>query len=64
MTTIMIYPASITCEMVPEWENKFDDELLNHDNDSLNLLEEEEVDPNRFLNMKAGLQLRDEDDDY
>lgn len=41
MSTIMIYPASITCQIVPEYQNNFDDSLYNHTNNSFNLLNEE-----------------------
>lgn len=42
METIFIYPASVAVEIVPEYENDFDDSLHNHKNNSFNLLREEE----------------------
>lgn len=41
MSTISIYPASITCSLVPEFENTFDDALYDHSDNSFNLLNEE-----------------------
>lgn len=41
MSTIMIYPASITCQIVPEYEDNFDKSLYDHTNNSFNLLNEE-----------------------
>jgi len=42
MSTIMIYPASITCELVPEYENTFSNASYIHKTDSFNLLNREE----------------------
>lgn len=42
METIFVYPASVALEIVPEYENDFNDSLLNHKNNSFNLLTEEE----------------------
>ena len=42
VSNIMIYPASIACELVPEFENTFNDSSYNHAHDSLNLLNREE----------------------
>lgn len=42
MSTIFIYPASVACEIVPEYENDFNDSLHQHKNNSFNLLAEEE----------------------
>lgn len=42
LTTGMVYPASITCELVPEYENTFSPTLHDHTNTSFNLLEEED----------------------
>lgn len=42
MTNGMIYPASITCELVPEYENTFHESLHDHTYTSFNLLEEED----------------------
>lgn len=39
---IMIYPASLTCELVPEFENVFDKQLYNHSNDSMNAMARED----------------------
>ena len=38
----MIYPASLICEIVPEYTNTFDSSLEFHGDNSLNILEEEE----------------------
>jgi len=37
----IVYPASITCELVPEYENDFSKSSYDHKHDSLNLLSEE-----------------------
>ena len=42
LTNSIVYPASITCELVPEYENTFDESLHDHTYTSFNLLEEEE----------------------
>lgn len=42
ISNIMVYPASIACEIVPEYENTFSDSAYNHANDSFNLLHREE----------------------
>jgi hypothetical protein len=42
MTTGIIYPASITCEIVPEYENIFSPSLHDHQYTSFNLLNEED----------------------
>lgn len=39
---IMIYPASLTCRLVPEFENTFSENLHNHKTNSFNLLNREE----------------------
>lgn len=36
----MIYPASITCKLVPEYENTFESSLYSHNNNDFNLLNE------------------------
>lgn len=41
LSNIMIYPASITCKIVPQYENDFQDQLLDHSTNSFNFLEEE-----------------------
>ena len=38
----MIYPASLTCKLVPEYENTFSSNLLHNHNHSFNLLNREE----------------------
>lgn len=42
LTNGIVYPATITCELVPEYESTFDESNHNHDYSSFNLLEEEE----------------------
>jgi hypothetical protein len=42
ITSIMIYPCSLTCKLVPEFENTFSDNHFYHRNDSFNLLNREE----------------------
>lgn len=42
MMTTMVYPASITCEIVPEFENTFEKSLLNYKRTDFNLLNSEE----------------------
>ena len=42
LSTIMIYPASITCKLVPEYENTFSSSQYNHKHSSFNLLNEED----------------------
>ena len=42
LTNIMVYPASIACEIVPEYENTYTPSLNNFTNSSFNLLNEEE----------------------
>jgi hypothetical protein len=44
LTNIMVYPASIACEIMPEYENTFRKSLKSHKNDSFNLLNGEEED--------------------
>lgn len=41
MTTIMVYPASIACEVVPEYTNTFSDSDFNHSFDNFDLLSDE-----------------------
>lgn len=38
----MVYPASITCELVPEYEDTYQNTLNDFDNNSFNLLNEED----------------------
>ena len=42
LSTIMIYPASITCKLVPEYENTFSNDTYNHQTNSFNILNKEE----------------------
>ena len=42
LSNIAIYPASITCKLVPEFENTFDNALYDHTDNSFNLLKDEE----------------------
>lgn len=43
MSTIMLYPASITCRLVPEWKNTaHDSQIVNFKTQDFNLLREEE----------------------
>lgn len=44
ITSIMIYPASLTCRLVPEYDNTFSSNLLDHKRNSFNLLRTEEDD--------------------
>jgi hypothetical protein len=40
MSTIMIYPASITCKLVPEYEDTYSNSKDNFKHSSINLLNE------------------------
>lgn len=42
ITGIMIYPASLTCKLVPEFENTFSSATYNHKHNSFNILNREE----------------------
>lgn len=42
ISSIMIYPASLTCKLVPEYETTVSTNLLTHKKDSFNLLREED----------------------
>ena len=42
ITGIMIYPCSLTCKLVPEFENTFTENHYNHKTNSFNLLNREE----------------------
>ena len=44
LSNIMVYPASVACEIVPEYENTFSKSLKSHKNNSFNLLNSEEED--------------------
>lgn len=54
LSNIMIYPASITCQIVPEYYDEFDKSLHDHSGNSFNLLNEEgdgnlfDTVPNRY----------------
>ena len=43
LSTTMIYPSSITCKIVPQYEDSYDRALLDHSTNSFNLLEEEDM---------------------
>ena len=42
LSNIMVYPASITCELVPEYENTYHNALNDFSDTSFNLLNEED----------------------
>lgn len=42
MSATMIYPASITCEIVPEWKNNFESSQMMYKNTDFNLLNTED----------------------
>lgn len=42
ITGIMIYPASLTCKLVPEYENAFTPDNFDHKHSSFNLLNRED----------------------
>lgn len=42
ITGIMIYPASLTCKLVPELQNTFTSDSFNHTHNSFNLLNRED----------------------
>jgi hypothetical protein len=42
ITSMMIYPCSLTCKLVPEYENTFSSSHFSHKNNSFNLLNREE----------------------
>ena len=42
LSNIMVYPASIACEIVPEYENTYQESLNNFTENSFNLLKEED----------------------
>lgn len=42
LSNIMVYPASMACEIVPEYENTYNSELNDFSNSSFNLLNEED----------------------
>lgn len=44
ISSIMIYPASLTCRLVPEYTDTFSDNLFDHKRNSFNLLRPEEDD--------------------
>ena len=42
MSNSIVYPASITCEIVPEYYDTFSEDLYSHKHDSIGILNEEE----------------------
>lgn len=42
LSTVMIYPSSVTCELVPEYEDTLPKESVDHSHDSFNLLNRED----------------------
>lgn len=46
-----IYPSSVTCRLVPEYEDTFSEDTFNHKNNSFNLLNDE--DEHQFINSHA-----------
>jgi hypothetical protein len=42
MSANLVYPASITCEIVPEWANEFEQSQLTFPTNNFNLLNEED----------------------
>lgn len=42
LTNSILYPSSITCEIVPEYENTYTSDTKNYEHSSFNLLNEEE----------------------
>ena len=42
MSANLVYPASITCEIVPEWKNNFESAQLTFSHSNFNLLNDEE----------------------
>lgn len=57
MSTIQVYPASVACEIAPEYESTFEASQLNHPTDTFNLLadeEDKEETPNTLLNSEEG----------
>ena len=51
MSNIMVYPSSITCQVVPEFENTFQPEQYDYQKSSFNVLKEDGNDkPDPFIN--------------
>ena len=45
MTTSMVYPSCVTCEIIPEWEDVAEQEVMfDFTSSNLNLLNEEQYD--------------------
>ena len=42
MSNTMIYPASVTCELIPEYENTYSSAAKDYTRSSMNLLKDEE----------------------
>ena len=53
LSNIMVYPSSISCELVPEFENTFQQEQYNYTNSSFNVLKEEETEAPGPLTIKT-----------
>lgn len=52
LSNAMIYPASISCQIVPEYENTFQPEQYDYTNSSFNVLQEDENDKPDPLNIR------------
>lgn len=52
MQNTMMYPSSISCEIVPEYENTFSPDQYDHSQNSFNLLIETEDDMQKPLKIK------------
>lgn len=52
MQNIMMYPSSIACEIVPEFESTFKPEQYNYDHSSFNVLMEQDEDMPKPLSIK------------
>ena len=54
MQVSMVYPSSVSCEIVPEYENTFNNSQYDYTHSSFNLLSEDEDDmPNTPLTIKT-----------
>ena len=42
MRSGIVYPASMTCEIIPEYKNDFDPDLFDHKENNFNLLDQED----------------------
>lgn len=52
MQNTMMYPSSISCEIIPEFENTFNKDQYNYSQNSFNLLIETEEDMQKPLSIK------------